>query len=101
VSIWDDSRSGFIGSGAVNHCQTRSRMIYRHVTALVVASAHIAIACHLLAALHFGWGHQVSLGSSDAQFTITLRRREDSSYNITNEEYTFGMCFSGGLALPL
>jgi len=34
-----------------------SRMVHRHVAAFVVTPAHVAIARHLLAALHFGGRH--------------------------------------------
>jgi hypothetical protein len=33
-------------------------MIERRVAAFVIAAAHVAIACHLLAALHFGRRHR-------------------------------------------
>jgi len=58
VSISDNSQSRFMGNRAVNDYQVGSHVIYRRVTALVMASAHIAIACHFLAALHFSGSHR-------------------------------------------
>jgi hypothetical protein len=46
-----------VRSGVLRNGGGGRRMIYNHVTAFVVAAAHVAISRHLLAAFHFCGSH--------------------------------------------